>query len=238
VAAEIEAYARRWGIRHFWLVDAQLLSVPEDGRHLEALLARIEAMDLGIRWSGYLRVSDVDARLAGVMVRSGLEELEVSIGSGSQRIVDGLRLGFTIDEALRGLGHLKAAGYEGRVLVNLSLNAPGETRESLAETLAVVDRIRALFGAERVLPVVFFLAIQPGTGLEALALAEGRLRPGYNPLSIWPWRAQKLIYNPAPLGAMIGRACAEAFRSAPEGSPGAAPSSRGDRILAAIKREL
>jgi hypothetical protein len=230
VAAEIEAYARRWGNKRFWLADAQLLSVPEDKIHLGEILERIISSGLDIRWSGYLRVSDLDPSLASVMVRSGLEELEVSIGSGSQRIVDALRLGFSLVDAMRGLEHVKAAGYEGRILVNLSLNAPGETRASLAETIAAVDRIRSLFGAERVVPVVFFLAIQPGTGLEALALEEGRLRPGYDPLSIWPWQARRLIYNPPPLGPMIGRACAEAFRGGPEG--------RGDRILAAIERSL
>ena len=230
VAAEILAYAHRWGARRFWLTDAQLLSVPEDRTHLMEILERVASAGLDICWSGYLRVSDLDQDLASVMVRSGLEELEVSLGSGSQRIVDGLRLGFTIEDAIRGLGHIKAAGYTGRILVNLSLNAPGESAASLKDTIDVVDRIRSLFGAQRVVPVVFFLAIQPGTGLEALAFEEGRLRPGYDPLSVWPWRSRALIHNPPPLGNMIGRACAEAFRGGIEG--------RGDRILASISREL
>jgi hypothetical protein len=249
VVSEIEAYSRRWGARHFWFADAQLLSVPEDRPHLEEILGRIESLGLGLGWSGYMRVSEIDCRLASIIVRSGLEELEASIGSGSQRIVDALGLGFSLDDAMRGLECVAAAGYKGRILVNLSLNAPGETRESLAESLAIVDRIRSLFGSERVVPVVFFLAIQPGTGLERLALAEGRLRPGYDPLSIWPWRARRLIYNPGPLGAMIGRACAEAFRGGAEAFRGGAeafrgdPESRerrswGDRILAALGREL
>jgi radical SAM superfamily enzyme YgiQ (UPF0313 family) len=230
VAAEIEAYARRWGSRRFWLADAQLLSFKEDRPHLEEILERIAALGLGIRWSGYLRVSEVDPRLASIMVRSGLDELELSLGSGSQRIVDALKLGFRIEEAMAGLQHLEAAGYTGRVLVNLSLNAPGETAESLGQTFSAIDRIRSLFGPERVVPVPFFLAIQPGTGLEALAFKEGLLRPGYDSLSIWPWRARRLIFNPMPLGPIIGRACAEAFRGGSEG--------RGDRVLAAIGREL
>lgn len=238
VAAEIEAYARRWGTRRFWLADAQLLSDEADRAHLEDILGRIEAARLGVRWSGYLRVSELDDRLASLMVRSGVDELEASLGSGSQGIVDGLRLGFSLEDALRGLRSVAAAGYRGRILLNLSLNAPGETEESLAKTLELVERVRSLFGADRVVPVVFFLAIQPGTGLEALAISEGRLKPGYDPLSIWPWRANRLIYNPPPLGRMIGRACAEAFRGPPKGAPGGGAESSGDRILAAIGREL
>jgi len=150
--------------------------------------------------------------------------------------VDALRLGFTIDDTMRGLNALRDAGYAGRILVNLSLNAPGETRETLRATIALVDRIRGMFGADRVLPVIFFLAIQPGTGLEALALAQGRLTSGYDPLSIWPWNAASLIYNPPPLGGMLGRACARAFRGSRNSQAEAGGS--GDRVLAAIAAEL
>jgi hypothetical protein len=62
-----------------------------------------------------------------------------------------------------------------------------------------------------VVPLVFFLAIQPHTGLEARAIADGHLRAGYDPLSVLPWDVIRLIYNPGPLGRMIGRACAAAF---------------------------
>jgi hypothetical protein len=91
------------------------------------------------------------------------------------------------------------------------LNAPGETRETLLETIATVHRIKKIFGDSRVIPVVFFLAIQPHTGLESRALADGHLRVGYNPLSVMPWDVLRLIYNPPPLGSLIGRACAVAF---------------------------
>ncbi|MGA2612123.1 MAG: hypothetical protein ABSG38_01545 [Spirochaetia bacterium] len=61
------------------------------------------------------------------------------------------------------------------------------------------------------MPVIFFLAIQPHTGLESRALADGHIRKGYDPLSVLPWNVLKLIYNPPPLGSMIGRSCARAF---------------------------
>ena len=59
--------------------------------------------------------------------------------------------------------------------------------------------------------MIFFLAIQPHTGLESRALADGHIRKGYDPLSVLPWNVLKLIYNPPPLGSMIGRSCARAF---------------------------
>ncbi len=228
VVAEVSAYARRWGCRRFWFADAQLLSEPADAGHLSAILEGLCGAVPGLEWGGYLRIHEVDHGLASLMVRSGLHDLEVSLNSGSQAVLDELRLGFTVEQAMNGFQVLRDAGYAGRVLVNLSLNAPGETRETLQETLQVMERIRAVFGASRVVPVVFFLAIQPRTGLEERAIAEGRIRQGYDPLSVSPWNVLKLIYNPPPLGPLIGRSCARAF----------AEGAGGDRILQLIGREI
>ena len=211
VVREVGAYARRWGSRRFWFTDAQLLSNRADHEHLAEILNGILAERLKLEWSGYMRIHELEPELAALMVRSGLHDLEVSLNSGSQAVIDQLRLDFTVDGVMRGFETLKRAGYTGRVLVNLSLNAPGETRETLRETLGVVARIKKMFGDERVVPVVFFLAIQPHTGLETRSLEDRHLRAGYNPLSVAPWDVLRLIYNPPPLGRMIGRACAVSF---------------------------
>jgi hypothetical protein len=211
VVQEVAGYVQRWGSKRFWFADAQLLSDRRDHDHLGTILQGILAKGLQLQWSGYLRIHEVHSGLASLMVRSGLHELEVSLNSGAQPVLDALHLGFTVDEVMAGFRVLKDAGYGGRVFVNISLNAPGETRETLLETIATIRRIKEIFGDERVVPVVFFLAIQPHTGLESRALADGHLRPGYNPLSVMPWDVIRLIYNPPPLGSLIGRACAIAF---------------------------
>jgi len=77
---------------------------------------------------------------------------------------------------------------------------------------------------------VFFLAIQPHTGLESRALEDRHLRAGYNPLSVAPWNVLKLIYNPPPLGGLIGRACAVSFARGGE--------DVGERVLAQIESRL
>jgi radical SAM superfamily enzyme YgiQ (UPF0313 family) len=211
---EIAAYAHRWGSRRFWFADAQLLSDRHDHDHLAAILDGIMAQGLDLEWSGYMRVHEIKPDLASLMVRSGLHDLEVSLNSGAQSVIDELRLGFTVPQVMKGFEVLKAAGYAGRVLVNLSLNAPGETKETLLQTIETVRRIKKIFGDARVVPVVFFLAIQPHTGLETRAIEDRRLRPAYNPLSVMPWDVLRLIYNPPPLGSLIGRACAVSFARA------------------------
>jgi radical SAM superfamily enzyme YgiQ (UPF0313 family) len=154
----------------------------------------------------------------------------VSLNSGAQSVIDELRLGFTVEEVMKGFEVLKAAGYAGRVLVNLSLNAPGETRQTLLQTIETVRRIKGIFGDARVVPVVFFLAIQPHTGLETRAIEDRRLRPAYNPLSVMPGDVLRLIYNPPPLGSLIGRACAVSFARGGDGV--------GENILKMIESGL
>ena len=230
VVDEIASYCKRWRSRRFWFADAQLLSEPLDDDHLSEILGGLLRQKLDLNWSGYLRVDKLGSDLADLMVRSGLHELEISLNSGSQAILDQLRMGISVEEVLKGCEVLRKAGYLGRVLINLSLNAPGETRKTLQETIEVMGRIRSIFGNDRVVPVMFFLAIQPHTGLERKALKEGAIRPGYDPLSPFPWAVRRLIHNPPPLDRLIGRCCTQAFRRS-EVNP-------GGRILECLEEEL
>ena len=232
VVREIAAYWRHWGSRSFWFTDAQLLSDRRDHDHLGAILEGMLSHGLDLRWSGYMRIHEILPGLARLMVRSGLHDLEVSLNSGAPAVLEQLRLGFSVEEVMSGFRVLKDAGYAGRVLLNLSLNAPGETPQTLRQTIGVVRRIQELFGPTRVVPVVFFLAIQPHTGLEARAMADRHLAPGYDPLSVRPGRVLRLIYNPPPLGPLVGRACAVAFADG-RGAEGA-----GERVLAMIESGL
>jgi hypothetical protein len=96
--------------------------------------------------------------------------------------------------------------------------------------METMRRIRRIFGENHVVSVVFFLAIQPHTGLERKAQANGHIRVGYDPLSVLPWNVIKLIYNPAPLGRLIGRSCATVFDRGGD--------NVGETILATIETAL
>ncbi len=230
VVREIEAYHTRWGTRRFWLTDSQLLSDASDEQHLQEVLEGIAARKLDVSWSGYMRINRLRPGLARLMVKTGLGDIEIALNSGAQPVLDGLRMGFSVDEVMEGFRVLQSAGYTGKVKIDLSLNSPGETPETLRETMQVVDRVRGIFGPDRVTPVVFFLAVQPHTGLEEKALKDGFLKRGYDPISVWPWDIRTLIYNPPPLGKMIGRCCSRAFRRS--------DGESGDTILAHLGAAL
>jgi len=206
------------------------LSDTTDDQHLAEILRGIKERRLDINWSGYIRVDRLKPNLADLMVGTGLRDLEIALNSGDQRIVDGLRMGFSVEEVIEGLKVLAHARYSGRIMIDLSLNSPGETPETLTRTLETFERIRCLLPGNSVLPVIFFLAIQPHTPLETMLIDNGYLKKSYNPMSVWPWALRKLIYNPPPLGRLIGRSCAEAFRKRPEDG--------GSAVLSVLKSKL
>jgi hypothetical protein len=43
----------------------------------------------------------------------------------------------------------------------------------------------------------------------------GILKPGYDPMSLMPWTAKKLLWNPQPLGSFFGEVCLQAWRQNP-----------------------
>ena len=72
-----------------------------------------------------------------------------------------------------------------------------------------------IFGADKVEPAIFFIGLQPHTHLEQYGFDQGLIKPGYNPMSMMPWTARKLLWNPEPMGQIFGRICLEAFDSCP-----------------------
>jgi len=230
VLREIESLYFDFGVRNFYFTDSQFIPGREALGQVEAILDGIIGKGLSINWQGYLRIEAIDQGLAKKMVESGLLTLELSIGSGCQRIVDALRLGLRLADVLDKAKLIKRAGFKGRVVLNYSLNAPYETKETLKESIDFYHRMVEIFERDRVYPFVFFLGIQPHTELASLAIKQGILREGDNFLSLSPFMAKRLIYNPHPLDALI----AKSFLKAKRGGE----NNTGARTLNEIERRL
>ncbi len=227
VLDEIQYLYDELGATDFWFADAQFLT----GRHAlsnaEAILAGIIDRRLKINWSGYVRTSSITPRLADLMVRSGVGDLEVGLASGSQRMVNEMKLGFKLENLYQGAQNLKDAGYQHQLILNYSPNMPGETEESLLETVDSYRTFVSIMGEDQVFPMIFFIGVQPHTPLEDRLLAEGYLKQGYNPMSLNPISIKKLLYNPKPLSTPISKACLQAWED------GSADS--GKRVLFALE---
>jgi radical SAM superfamily enzyme YgiQ (UPF0313 family) len=211
IVREIEALRTRYGVRRIWFTDAQFCSTQRSVHHVEKILDELLARRLDIGWSGYLRLNHLTPELAGKMLASGIASIDLSF-TGSQEIIDGLTLGYSLEQQMGAFRMFKDAGHaRQKVKLYMPLNAPDETVCTLRKTIAKVKELYALFGRDNVLPFIFFIGVQPNTPVEKLLIGRGYLPEGYNPLTLNPFVIKKLLYNPKPLGRLIGRAYLEAM---------------------------
>jgi radical SAM superfamily enzyme YgiQ (UPF0313 family) len=210
VAREIEMLNRQYGVRSIWFTDAQFCSTQKSTRHVEQILDEMLARKLDVTWSGYLRLNHLTPALARKMWASGMSSVDLSF-TGSQHMVDCLTLGYSLAQQMDAFRVLKANGHtDQQIKLYLPLNAPGESARTLRMTIDKIEELYALFGRDNVLPFIFFIGVQPGTPVEKMLIRQGYLKEGYNPLTWNPFLIKRLLYNPPPLGPIIGRAYLEA----------------------------
>ena len=204
------------GVRGFWFTDAQFIPARRQIEDAKELLRAIAADGMtDIRWAAYIRADNLDAELAELMVATGMSYFEIGITSGSQELVRKMRMGYNLRTVLESCRLLARAGFREHVSVNYSFNVIDERPETIRQTVAYHRELERIFGADKVEPAIFFIGLQPHTHLEQYAFEQGSLRPGYNPMSMMPWTARQLLWNPEPMGSTFGRICLEAFRQNP-----------------------
>lgn len=202
------------GVRNFWFTDAQFIPARRFIEDAKELLRNVLAAGMtDIHWAAYIRADNLDPELCDLMVKTGMNYFEIGITSGSQELVRKMRMGYNLRTVLQNCRDLKAAGFEDVVSVNYSFNVIDETYETIRQTIAYHRALEEVFGADKVEPAIFFIGLQPHTHLEEYALKKEILKPGYDPMSLMPWTARKLLWNPEPLGSFFGEVCLEAWRS-------------------------
>ena len=204
------------GVRGFWFTDAQFIPARKQIEDAKQLLRAILAAGMhDIRWAAYIRADNLDAELAELMVATGMNYFEIGITSGSQELVRKMRMGYNLRTVLENCRLLAQAGFREHVSVNYSFNVIDERPETIRQTVAYHRELERIFGADQVEPSIFFIGLQPHTHLEQYGFDQGLIRPGYDPMSMMPWTARKLLWNPEPMGSTFGRICLEAFQRNP-----------------------
>jgi radical SAM superfamily enzyme YgiQ (UPF0313 family) len=215
VVAEMRQLYNR-GVRNFWFTDAQFIPARKFiGSAVELLQKILDSGMEDIHWAAYIRADNLTPQLCELMVKTGMNYFEIGITSGSQELVRKMRMGYNLRTVLQNCRDLKAAGFNDLVSVNYSFNVIDETLETIRQTIAYHRELERIFGADKVEPAIFFIGLQPHTHLEEYAFKKGILKPGYNPMSLMPWTAKKLLWNPEPLGSFFGEVCLQAWRQNP-----------------------
>ncbi|MCP9882944.1 B12-binding domain-containing radical SAM protein [Cyanobium sp. Alchichica 3B3-8F6] len=228
IAEMAQLYAK--GVRGFWFTDAQFIPARRYIEDAKQLLRAIQAQGWDdIRWAAYIRADNLDAELAELMVATGMDYFEIGITSGSQELVRKMRMGYNLRTVLESCRMLARAGFREHVSVNYSFNVIDERPETIRQTVAYHRELERIFGADKVEPAIFFIGLQPHTHLEQYGFDQGLIQPGYNPMSMMPWNARKMLWNPEPMGSTFGRICLEAFDTN--------PGDFGRTVMALLERD-
>ncbi len=215
VVAEMRQLYDR-GVRNFWFTDAQFIPARKFIDDAVELLQKIIAAGMkDIHWAAYIRADNLTPQLCDLMVQTGMNYFEIGITSGSQELVRKMRMGYNLRVVLENCRDLKSAGFNSLVSVNYSFNVIDETHRTIRQTIAYHRELERIFGADKVEPAIFFIGLQPHTHLEDYALKKEILQPGYDPMSLMPWTAKKLLWNPEPLGSFFGEVCLQAWHRNP-----------------------
>ena len=151
------------GFDRFYFVD-NTFNLPND--YAKTLCDALIDADLNIQWRCILYPGFLDRELARKMAQSGCVEVSLGFESGSEDILRRLNKKFTTAQVREASELLAEFGI--RRMGFLLLGAPGETRESVLESLEFADSLKL-----DMLKLTTGIRIYPETELAEIAREEG-----------------------------------------------------------------
>jgi anaerobic magnesium-protoporphyrin IX monomethyl ester cyclase len=130
VADEIEELVHQYGVRDLaFMDDTFMLNKKRAGE----IAGEIKSRDLDVSFVASSRVDSVNQDLLFKLKEAGMNTLYYGVESGSQRILDLMKKGITLEQAERAVKGAKEAGL--KVLTSFILGYPGETAQDLDRTI-------------------------------------------------------------------------------------------------------
>jgi radical SAM superfamily enzyme YgiQ (UPF0313 family) len=170
VADELVSLENDFGLRAALFVDALFNYPPE---YALKLCSDIIARRNDLRWVCSLNPRFYDPHLTEAMSRAGCMGVSLGNESGSDEMLAALRKDFSKADAARMIRQIQDSGM--RVSCFLLLGGPGETRETVAESIEFLEEL-----APDQATVTVGIRIYPGCELHGVALREGMISPEQN----------------------------------------------------------
>jgi len=162
VAKHISHHAEA-GFKRFYCTD-NTFNLPAD--YARALCQAFIDAELAVSWTCIVYPYKIDEGLVSDMALAGCIEVALGFESGSPAILKNMRKRFSLDNVRQAAGLFKkyGIGLNGYLL----LGGPGETRETVLESLSFADSLPLDF-----LKLTTGIRIYPDTELARIATAEG-----------------------------------------------------------------
>ncbi|MGD2080731.1 MAG: radical SAM protein [Nitrospirota bacterium] len=165
VAEEIAFLNGKFSRKDFFIVNSLFNS---DEGHMCRVLEAIARKGLDISLSCYLKPRVRDTSVFGLLKRAGCVAVDFGTDSGSGEVLHSLRKGFGVDDVVRASQACRRAGVE--FCHSLLFGAPGETPETIKETVELMDRLRP-----KAVIAMTGIRLYPGAELTSMAREQGRL---------------------------------------------------------------
>lgn len=166
VVDEMEHFARM-GFDYFHFADS-IFNVPR--RHAIDVCEEIVRRQLRVRWHAYMSPAGMDAELAGLFARSGNDGIQLGVDSCSEAMLEVHRKSFSSQDIFQASRAVKAAGLD--LALNILFGAPGETLQTVQETLDAVDEL-----APDAAFITQGIRVYRGTPIHRWLVERGQLSP-------------------------------------------------------------
>jgi len=177
VVDEMEA-CQKMGIKEIFIYDD---TFGVDRQRVLDICSEIIKRNLNIVWDIRTRVNTVDEEILKALKKAGCQRTNYGVEAGTQRILDILRKGITLEQIEKAFKITKEAGLE--TIGYFMIGSPTETREDVIQTIRLMKKLN---------PDYVHITITtpfPSTDLYKMALRE-KIIPG----DIW----QEFAKNPQP----------------------------------------
>jgi radical SAM superfamily enzyme YgiQ (UPF0313 family) len=151
------------GYANFYFVDNTFNLPPAYAKSICRLILERE---LDMHWQSIIYPKHVDEGLVELMAAAGCRQISLGFESGSDRMLKNLNKKFTLED-VRATSTL-FAGHDIRRMGFLLMGGPGETKESVEESLAFADSLKL-----DVLRLTAGIRIYPNTQLAGIAVNQG-----------------------------------------------------------------
>jgi radical SAM superfamily enzyme YgiQ (UPF0313 family) len=158
------------GFKHFFFVD-NTFNLPSV--YAEDLCEHMIASGLNITWRAILYPGNVDKELVAKMAESGCVEVSLGLESGSDIILKKMNKRYHAEDVRRASELLNEVGI--RRMGFLLLGGPGETRQTVLQSLEFVDSLSL-----EMIKVTIGIRIYPDTELAHHARRTGKIIPDDN----------------------------------------------------------
>jgi radical SAM superfamily enzyme YgiQ (UPF0313 family) len=168
IVAELRGLVDKYGVSYVYFVD-DIFNYPPD--FAERLCRAIAHERLPLNWSAFINPAFMTPTLMEAMREAGCDAVEFGTDSGSPAMLKSLGKSFTVD-AVRSSSRL-CSEFGLDFAHYLLFGGPGETRETILESFALMDEL-----SPTAVIAMTGIRVFPGTAIHLSALADGIIAPG------------------------------------------------------------